>query len=280
MRIINTKEIVPIIKDLVKKACYELDDNVIKSLKKAYEKEESPLGKEILNTLIENALIAKKEQIACCQDTGVTVVHMEIGQEVAWEGECLSKQVNEGVRQGYVEGYLRKSVVKDPITRINTRDNTPAVLHTEIIPGDKVFITVLPKGAGSENMSRLAMLTPADGVEGIKRFVIETVECAGGKACPPLVVGVGIGGTMDKAAWLSKKALVRPIGDKNEQVHLAKLEKQLTKDINDLGIGPLGLGGRITALDVHIETYPCHIASLPVAVNLQCHASRHATFVL
>jgi len=280
VRIINTSEVVPVIKELVKKACYELDENFIESLQDAFKKEESPLGKEIINTLLQNAEFAKNESVPCCQDTGVTIIHMEIGQEVSWEGNLLFDEVNEGVRQGYIEGYLRKSIVSDPILRVNTNDNTPAVLHTEIVSGHEVKITVMPKGAGSENMSRLTMLTPAHGVEGIKQFVIETVELAGGKACPPLVVGVGIGGTMDKTAWLAKKALKRPIGDRNNEKHLADLELELKESINNLGIGPLGVGGRMTALDVHIETYPCHIASLPVAVNLQCHSNRHAVAII
>ncbi|SET75101.1 fumarate hydratase subunit alpha [Natronincola peptidivorans] len=280
MRIINTDEIVSIIKELCKKACYELDSDFIETLKTSLKEEESKLGKEILDALIENAEYAKEKQVACCQDTGVTVVHMEIGQEVAWEGRPLKEAINEGVRQGYKEGYLRKSVVKDPIIRENTGDNTPAIIKTEIVPGNQVKITVMPKGAGSENMSRLQMLTPADGIEGIKKFVLETIELAGGKACPPLIVGVGIGGTMDYAAWLAKKALQRPVGDESPQEHLKALEKDLKVAINDLGIGPLGLGGLVTALDVHIEAYPCHIASLPVAVNIQCHASRHAAITI
>jgi fumarate hydratase subunit alpha len=276
VRVINTKDIIVVIKELVKKSCYELDDNLIGSLKNALDIEESDLGREIIETLLENADYARKEQIPCCQDTGVAVVHMEIGQRICWEGQPLQDAVNEGVRQGYIEGFLRKSVVRDPIIRENTNDNTPAVLHCDIVPGDKVKITIMPKGAGSENMGRLAMLTPADGVVGIKKFVIETVRLAGGKACPPLIVGVGIGGTMDQAAWIAKKALQRPIGHNNKEEHLYRLEQELKKEINDLGIGPLGVGGRVTALDVHVETYPTHIACLPVAVNLQCHADRHA----
>ncbi|AOY75424.1 fumarate hydratase [Clostridium formicaceticum] len=280
MRIIDTKEVIPIIKNLCKKACYALDEDFIEVLKASFEKEESPLGKEILESLIENAIYAKKEQVACCQDTGITIVHMEIGQEVTWEGIPLIDAINEGVRQGYVEGYLRKSVVQDPILRKNTGDNTPAVVRTEIVAGDQVKVTIMPKGAGSENMSRLKMLTPADGIKGIKEFVIETIELAGGKACPPYIVGIGIGGTMDLAAWLAKKSLERPIGDRNKAEHLAALEIELRDIINDLGLGPLGLGGRVTALDVHIEAYACHIASLPIAVNLQCHANRHAVVTI
>jgi len=276
MRIIKTEELIPIIKELCKTACYELETEFVDKLKDSFEKEESELGKEVLDELVQNAEYAKENQVACCQDTGVTVVHMEIGQEVAWEGMYLSDAINEGVRQGYIEGYLRKSVVGDPLIRENTGDNTPAVIRTEIVEGDKVKIVVMPKGAGSENMSRLKMLTPADGAEGVKNFVLETIRLAGGKACPPLIVGVGIGGTMDQAAWISKKALQRHLGVSNEAEHLMELEKELLEEINKTGIGPLGLGGTVTALDVNVETYPCHIASLPVSVNIQCHASRHA----
>ncbi len=280
MRIIHTEDLIPVIKNLAQKACFELDENLISSLNQSFDREESPLGKEIIATLLENAKYASEEQIPCCQDTGVAVVYLEIGQEVSWQGEPLACCVNEGIRQGYKEGYLRNSVVDDPILRINTNDNTPAVIHTEIIPGDKVRITVMPKGFGSENMNRAVMLTPADGVEGIKKFVIDTVRLAGGKACPPLVIGVGLGGTTEVSTWLAKKSLLRPIGAKNAAPHLAKLEEELKSDINDLGIGPLGLGGRITALDVHVEAFATHIAGLPVAVNLQCHASRHASVIL
>ncbi len=277
MRVINTKDLIPIVKDLVKKACTDLDENLMNALKQSMAIEESDLGREVLETLIENADLARKKQVACCQDTGIAVIYLDIGQEVSWDGPSLTDMINEGVRQGYREGYLRNSVVGDPIIRENTKDNTPAVIHTKIVEGSEVKITVLPKGAGSENMGRASVLKPADGVEGIINYVIETVENAGGKACPPLIVGVGLGGTMEKSTLLAKEALKRPIGDRSPTPHIAELEKELLTKINDLGIGPIGIGGSVTALDVHIETFPCHIASLPIAVNLQCHANRHAS---
>jgi fumarate hydratase subunit alpha len=280
MKIIDTTEIVPVIAALVKKACYELDDNLVNALHSALQKEESPYGKDTLRLLIDNAEYAKKEQIACCHDTGACVVVMEIGQEVSWTGIPLIDAVNEGVRRGYGEGYLRKSMVRDPLDRVNTGDNTPALFHSEIVAGDKVHIDIFPKGGGSENMGALSMLVPAAGEQGVKDFVMETVERAGGKTCPPMIVGIGIGGTMDKCSWLAKKALLRPIGERNPDPRYARLEEDLLEQINDLGIGPMGTGGRVTALDVHIEQYPCHITSLPVAVNLQCHANRHASAVL
>lgn len=276
-RNIDTSEIVPVIADLCKKACYELNENFMCALKQALKKEESPYGKDTLELLIENAEYAKQEQIACCHDTGTAVVIMEIGQEIAWSGMPLTEAVYAGVRKGYEEGYLRKSMVRDPLDRINTGDNTPCVVHTEIVPGDKVNITVMPKGGGSENMGAFTTLVPAEGIEGVKDFIMKTVEYAGGKTCPPIIVGVGVGGTMDKCAWLAKKALLRPIGERNKVPHYAEMEEELLEKINDLGIGPLGMGGRVTALDVHIEYFPCHITALPVAVNLQCHASRYAS---
>lgn len=276
-RIINTNEIIDVIADLCKKACYELSEEFINSLREAYEKEESPYGKDTLKLLIDNAEYAKKEQIACCHDTGTAVVIMEIGQEISWEGMPLVDAVNAGVRKGYEEGYLRKSMVRDPLDRVNTGDNTPCVFHPEIVEGDKVTITVMPKGGGSENMGAFINLVPAVGEEGVKDFIMKTIEYAGGKTCPPIIVGIGIGGTMDKCAWLAKKSLLRPIGDRNKVPHYARMEEELLEKINKLGIGPLGMGGRMTALDVHIEAYPCHITSLPVAINLQCHASRYAT---
>jgi fumarate hydratase subunit alpha len=276
-RIMDTQEVVPVIAELAKKACYELDDNFMNALRSAYQKEESPYGRDTLQLLIDNGEYAKKEQIACCHDTGTCVVVMEIGQEISWTGIPLFDAVNEGVRKGYTEGYLRKSMVRDPLDRVNTGDNTPAVFHPEIVPGDKVRITVMPKGGGSENMGAFSTLVPAEGEAGVKDFVLKTVEYAGGKTCPPVVVGVGVGGTMDWCSWIAKKALLRPIGERNSNPYYAKMEKELLESINNMGIGPLGMGGRITALDVHIEYYPCHITALPVAVNLQCHASRHAT---
>ena len=275
-RILETKELVPVISELAKKACYELDDNFMDALREAEKREESPYGRDTLRLLIDNAEYAKKEQIACCHDTGACVVILEIGQEISWKGQPLFDAVNEGVRRGYDEGYLRKSMVVDPLNRVNTGDNTPAVLHTEIVPGDRVSITVMPKGGGSENMGAFSTLVPAEGAEGVKDFVLKTLENAGGKTCPPVIVGVGVGGTMDKCVWIAKKALLRLIGNRSPNPFYAAMEDELLKKINNLGIGPLGMGGRITALDVHIEYFPCHITALPVAVNLQCHASRHA----
>ncbi|SCP96964.1 fumarate hydratase [Anaerobium acetethylicum] len=276
-RNMDTSEVIEVIADLCKKACYELNDNLIDALKKAYTQEESPYGKDTLDLLIKNAEYAKQEQIACCHDTGTAVVIMEIGQEISWSGMPLVEAVYAGVRKGYEEGYLRKSMVRDPLDRVNTGDNTPCVFHPEIVPGDKVHITVMPKGGGSENMGAFTTLVPAVGEEGVKDFIMKTVEYAGGMTCPPIIVGVGVGGTMDKCAWLAKKALLRPIGERNPVPHYARMEEELLEKINDLGIGPLGMGGRTTALDVHIEYFPCHITALPVAVNLQCHASRHAS---
>ncbi len=276
-RNMDTREVVPVIAQLCKKACYELNDNFMCALQDAYIKEESPYGKDTLDLLIKNAEYAKQEQIACCHDTGTAVVVMEIGQEISWSGIPLVEAVNEGVRKGYEEGFLRKSMVRDPLDRVNTGDNTPCVFHPEIVPGDKVHITVMPKGGGSENMGAFTTLVPAEGEEGVKNFIMKTVEDAGGKTCPPIIVGVGVGGTMDKCAWLAKKALLRPIGVRNPVPHYARMEEELLARINNLGIGPLGMGGRITALDVHIDYFPCHITALPVAVNLQCHASRYAS---
>lgn len=277
MRTMNTEELIPEIKELVIKACCELDDNVANAFKEALKKEESPYSRDTLKLLIENAEYAKREQIPCCHDTGACVVLLEIGQEIAWQGMPLMDAVNEGVRQGYRDGYLRKSMVKDPLERVNTGDNTPAVLHTEIVPGDKVTITIMPKGGGSENMGAFTTLVPGEGPEGVKRFVMDTIKYAGGKTCPPIIVGVGVGGTMDYCTWIAKKALLRPIGQRHPKPLYAKLEEELLEEINKTGIGTLGMGGTVTALDVHIEYYPCHITALPVAVNLQCHASRHAS---
>ena len=276
-RVLNTAELIPVIAELAKKACYELDDNFMDALRDAEKREESPYGRDTLRLLIENAEYAEKEQIACCHDTGSCVVILEIGQEICWKGMSLFDAVNEGVRRGYDEGYLRKSMVADPLNRINTGDNTPAVLHTEIVNGNRVSITVMPKGGGSENMGAFRTLVPAEGAEGVKDFVLSTIRDAGGKTCPPVIVGVGVGGTMDKCAWIAKRALLRPVGSRSPNPFYAAMEEELLERINKLGIGPLGMGGRITALDVHIEYYPCHITALPVAVNLQCHASRHAS---
>ncbi|MDR1736400.1 MAG: fumarate hydratase [Oscillospiraceae bacterium] len=276
-RVIDTGEVIGVIAGLCKKACYELSDDFVHALKDAHEKEESPYGRDTLALLIENAAYAKAEQIACCHDTGTAVVIMEIGQEVCWRGIPLGEAVDAGVRKGYDEGYLRKSMVRDPLDRVNTGDNTPCVFHPEIVAGDKVRVTVMPKGGGSENMGAFTTLVPAQGEEGVKDFVMKTVSEAGGKTCPPVIVGVGVGGTMDKCAWLSKKALLRPVGKHSPVPHYARMEDELLARINSLGIGPLGMGGRMTALAVHIEYFPCHITALPVAVNLQCHASRFAS---
>lgn len=279
-RCIDTSEVIPVIARLCQKSCYELSDNLVDALKVARDREESPYSRDTLDLLIKNADYAKQEQIACCHDTGTCVVVMEIGQELSWTGAPLIDAVNEGVRKGYNEGYLRKSMVRDPLDRVNTGDNTPCVLHTEIVAGDKVSVTVMPKGGGSENMGAFTTLVPAEGEEGVKNFVMKAVEYAGGKTCPPIIVGVGVGGTMDKCAWLSKKALLRPIGERNPNPNYARIEEELLERINDLGIGTLGMGGRITALDVHIDYFPCHITALPVAVNLQCHASRYASAII
>jgi len=238
-------------------------------------KEESPLGKDILQQIVENAEIAAKEEVPICQDTGFAVIFVELGQEVRVVDGDFNEAINEGVRQGYTDGYLRKSIVEDPIRRKNTGDNTPAVIHFEIVPGDKVKIVVAPKGGGSENMSEVKMMKPADGVEGLKRFVVERVEKSGGNPCPPVVVGVGVGGTFEKCAFLAKKALLREVGSKHPDPYYAELEAELLEKINRSGVGPQGLGGRTTALAVHIEAHPCHIASYPAAVNLNCHAARH-----
>ena len=279
MREIDVKTITDAVESLCISACTDLEPDVEKAIREAGEKEESQFGKEILNQIIENMEYARKEHMPCCQDTGMTVVFAKIGQEVHITGGAFADAVNQGVRQGYEKGYLRKSVL-DPITRINTKDNTPAVIHMELVPGDKLTLSVAPKGAGSENMGRLAMLKPSAGIEGVKDFILETVRIAGPNPCPPLTVCVGIGGTMEKAAILSKEQMLRPIGSVNEDATLAALEAELLEKINRLGIGPMGLGGRVTALAVHIGKYPTHIAELPVAVTLQCHAARHKTVVL
>ena len=265
--------------DEVERMCIEgnyfIGKDVLDKIKEAYAKEESEVGKNILGQIIENDEIAANEQVPMCQDTGIVVVFLEIGTEVKITGD-IYEAVNEGIRRGYEKGYLRKSVVKDPLDRVNTKDNTPAIIHTTLVPGsDKVKIIVAPKGGGSENMSVLKMLKPSDGIEGIKKLVIETIKNAGGNPCPPIIVGVGIGGNFEKAAILAKKAILRDINDKSSSPINAKLEEELLELINKTGVGPLGLGGRTTALAVKVETYPCHIAALPVAINLNCHAARH-----
>jgi len=279
MRVIQSKEVV----DAVRKMCIEANFNLNKDMKEALEKgfdqEESPIGKQIIKDLLKNAEIAKNKRVPMCQDTGMVVVFVEIGEEVFVEGN-LKTAINEGIRQGYIEGYLRKSIVSDPIIRENTKDNTPGVIHYDFVKGNDLKITIAPKGFGSENMGRLKMLKPSDGIEGIKDFILETVEIAGPNPCPPIVIGVGIGGTMDEVTKIAKKALMRPIDKKSPLKHIADLEDEILDAVNDLGIGPQGLGGRITALGVNIETYPTHIAGLPVAVNINCHASRHLEVIL
>ena len=276
MRTISTDIIIQNIKEMCIEANYYLSDDVKEKVCGARGPEQSPLGQQILSQLEENLDIAGQDQIPICQDTGMAVVFLEIGQDLHIEGMNLEDAVNEGIRQGYVEGYLRKSVVKDPLIRENTKDNTPGIIHYSIVPGDKLGITVAPKGFGSENMSRVCMLKPADGIEGVKEAVLETVRLAGPNACPPVVVGVGVGGTFEKCAYLAKKALTRDLNTHNAIPYVKDLEIKLLDKINELGIGPAGLGGTTTALGVNIETYPTHIAGLPVAVNMCCHVNRHA----
>ena len=280
MREVSTDEITKNIKEMCIEANYILSDDVKNKIINSAAVENSEIGKKILSQLEENMEIAEREQIPICQDTGMAVVFIKIGQEVHITGGSLEDAINLGVREGYTEGYLRKSVVKDPLIRENTKDNTPAIIHYEIIPGDKVEITVAPKGFGSENMSRVCMLKPADGIEGVKNAVIETVKLAGPNACPPVVVGVGIGGTFEKCALLAKKALTRDINSESSIEYVAELENELLDEINNLNIGPGGLGGKITALGVNIETYPTHIAGLPVAINMCCHVNRHKKRIL
>ncbi len=280
MKVIDATEIIHIVENLCINANYHLNNDILEALQEKLNAEESDVGAHIIDKIIENANIAKTEEMAMCQDTGMAVVFVEIGQDVYISGGSLSEAINEGVRRGYKKGFLRKSVVRDPIERVNTEDNTPAVIHYDIVRGDKLKITVAPKGFGSENMSALKMLKPADGIEGVKKFIIEAVNNAGPNPCPPIVLGVGIGGTMEKAAILAKKALIRPINIRNSIEYVKNLEIELLEKINKLGIGPLGLGGRTTALAVNIEVFPTHIAGLPVAVNMSCHATRHAEAVL
>lgn len=276
MRTINVEEITKNIKEMCIEANHFLSDDMDKALKNATETEKSPLGKQILNQLQENLKIAGEDMIPICQDTGMAVVFLEIGQDVHFEGGLLEDAVNEGIRQGYVEGYLRKSVVNDPIIRENTKDNTPGIIHYKIVEGDKVKIKVAPKGFGSENMSRVFMLKPADGIEGVKEAVLTAVRDAGPNACPPMVVGVGVGGTFEKCAIMAKEALTREVGVHSEIPYVAEMEKELLERINKSGIGPGGLGGTTTALAVNVNIYPTHIAGLPVGVNICCHVNRHA----
>jgi fumarate hydratase subunit alpha len=277
MRQIRAEVIKDTVKDLFIEANYVIGKDIYKKLKEQHEKEESEVGKSILKQIIENDEIAAKERIAICQDTGLAVLFIELGQDVRIVGGDFNEAVNQGVREAYTDGYLRKSAVTDPLfDRKNTKDNTPAIIHIEIVPGDKIKILVTPKGFGSENMSALKMLKPADGVKGVKDFVVETAVKAGPNPCPPIIVGVGIGGTVEKAALMAKKATLRPVGQHNPDERYARLEQEILEEINKSGIGPGGLGGRTTALAVNIEHFPTHIAGLPVAVNICCHAARHA----
>ena len=275
MRTIHTEEIISNIRQMCIEANHMLTPDMQKALECAVTDEKSPIGQKVLGQLQDNLQIAQEDTIPICQDTGMAVVFLEIGQDVHFEGGSLTDAINEGVRQGYVDGYLRKSVVKDPLIRENTKDNTPAVIHYDLVPGDKVKITAAPKGFGSENMSRIFMLKPADGIEGVKNAILTAVKDAGPNACPPMVVGVGIGGTFEKCALLAKKALTRPVDGRSSIPYVKELEEELLATINRLGIGPGGLGGSTTALAVNIDTYPTHIAGLPVAVNICCHVNRH-----
>lgn len=276
MRTIRTELITRAVKEMCIEANHFLSDDMKACLDQAVEKEESPLGKQILNQLQENLEIAGRDMIPICQDTGMAVVFIKVGQEVHIEGGSLTAAVNQGVHDGYVDGFLRKSVVGDPIERINTKDNTPAVIHYDIVEGDQIEITLATKGFGSENMSRVFMLKPADGIEGVKEAILTAVRDAGPNACPPMVIGVGIGGTFEKCALMSKHALTRDLNEESPVPYVRELEKEMLEKINGLGIGPGGLGGRITALAINIETYPTHIASLPVAINICCHVNRHS----
>lgn len=280
MRVIHTDKIIETIKEMCIKANHVLSDDISEKIKQAASEEENPLGKKILSQLVENMDIAKNEQMPICQDTGMTTVFVKIGQDVHIEGISVNDAINEGIRKGYKEGYLRKSVVGDPIERVNTGDNTPGIIHYEIVDGEDITITVAPKGFGSENMSRIYMLKPADGIEGVKDAVVDAVKLAGPNACPPIVVGVGIGGNFEKCAYLAKKALARNINTPSEKEYVHELECELLNRINSLDIGPGGLGGKTTALAVNVETYPTHIAGLPLAVNICCHVNRHLTRVI
>ena len=279
MRTIDLKLVTKKVSEMFIDACQNIPENVLQSLQKARDEEKSPLGKEVLSKIIDNDLLAREKCLPICQDTGVAVVFLTIGSEVTFEGD-IHEAVNEGVRIAYRDGYLRKSVVRHPLDRVNTRDNTPAIVHIKVVPGDIFKIDVAPKGGGSENMSLVKMLIPADGVEGIKKLVLDTVFNAGGKPCPPVIVGLGIGGNFEKCALMAKEALLREIDDVSDDPIVSKLEAELLEEINKCGVGPMGFGGTKTCLAVKINTYPCHIASLPVAINIQCHAARHKSCTL
>ncbi|MAF85013.1 MAG: fumarate hydratase [Dehalococcoidales bacterium] len=281
MRVIDCKQITETVSRLFQEACYYLPEDVLTSLKQARQKEEAPVAREVLGRILENAEVSVKEKIPLCQDTGTAVVLLELGQEVHITGGDLYQAINEGVRQGYDKGYLRKSMVRQPFSaRVNTKDNTPAIIHADIVPGDKLKISVLPKGGGADNMSRLAMLSPSKGRQGVIDVVVKAVDEAGSNPCPPVIVGVGIGGTVEKAFMLAKRALLRKVGEPNPEAEVAGLEREILQRVNNLGIGPMGYGGRVTALAVHVEVFPAHIGSMPVAVNLQCHSARHKEVIL
>ncbi len=279
MREIECLEITETVADLVKNTNYHLPEDVMEAIRLGKEREKSPVGKEIFRQILENNKIAGEKEMPICQDTGIVVIFLEIGNQVFIDGD-IYRAINDGVRKGYKDGYLRKSVVKGPFNRLNTTDNTPAVIHSKIVPGNKLKITVAPKGGGSENMSIVKMLKPSDGIEGVKKLVLKTVQEAGANPCPPIIVGIGVGGSFEKAALLAKEALMRPLDDFNADSKMAALELDILEDINKLGIGPQGLGGTQTALAVKINTFPCHIASLPVAININCHVARHKEIVL
>jgi fumarate hydratase subunit alpha len=272
-----------LVEDAVANMCgdanFNIPKDVLDKLRIAMENEESPVAKEILEQILENDKIAQEEKVPMCQDTGLSVIFLEIGKDVTYDGD-IYEAIQNGVAKGYKDNYLRKSIVKDPFDRVNTGDNTPAIIHTKIVVGDKIKIIIAPKGGGSENMSTVVMLKPADGVEGVKKFILDFVEKAGGNPCPPIIVGVGIGGNLEKSALLAKQSLLRPIGDRNKNKFYADLEEELLESINKLGIGPMGLGGRTTALDVKVEVHPCHIAQLPLAININCHAARHKEVII
>ncbi len=281
MRAIDCRDISETVARLCIEANYYLGEDVLAALRRAHEVEPSPVGREVLARILENAEIARREQMPLCQDCGLAIVFVEVGQDVHIVGGEFEAAIQEGVRRGYAEGYLRKSVVERPFSaRVNTKDNTPAVIHTRIVPGDRLKIIVAPKGGGSENMSALAMLKPADGRAGLIDFVISTVDRAGANPCPPIIVGVGVGGSAEKVMWLAKHALLRPVGEPHPDAEVAELEADILARVNRLGIGPQGFGGRVTALAVHVETHPSHIASMPVAVNIQCHSARHKEAIL
>jgi len=280
MREVLVKDVIASVKKLCIEANYQLGEEEERSLKEGYEKEESPTSKETIKQILDNIQISKQGEFPLCQDTGFAVVFVDMGDQVFVKDGNLFEAINEGVRQGYKEGYLRKSILGDPIERKNTGDNTPAVIHMNVVKGDKLKIIVAPKGGGSENMSEVKMMKPADGVEGVKEFVIDMVKRSGSNPCPPIVVGVGIGGTFEKCAEMAKRALLRPVGSRHPNKFYADLETELLEKINKLGIGPQGFGGRVTALDVHVETFPCHIASFPASVNIQCHAARHKEVII